>query len=265
METNMADDLHPINQPAPPAPGYAERRAAQDAQPYRGERDFDQTQPYNKGAPPAADGKAAAEPGKTVKVGDYELSPDDVSGLLERRAQEDLRKTQIPATPEAYTATLPEAFKLPDGISFKFDEASPEYLAARNWAHAQGFSQKQFSELLSFHANTIAAQESTYQNAARAEVEKLGAMGTARVTAVETFLRGQVGEELAGHLRGMMVSAKIVEGFEKLMTKHSSQGVATFTQSGRDTPAANGTIPGYEKMSFAQQRQAQDAMAQRRR
>jgi hypothetical protein len=99
----------------------------------------------------------------------------------------------------------------------------------------------------------------------KAEVEKLGAMGTARVTAVDRWLRGTLGDDLGTAVRGMMVTAKIVEGFEKLMTRMSGQGVASFTQSGRDTPAANGSIPGFEKMSFAQQRQAQDAMAQRRR
>jgi hypothetical protein len=273
----MADDLHPIGNTSSPQPGYAERRAAQEPparEPYvappREIKPYDpaaRSREQHQGAPPAADGKTAAETGKTgerVKVGEYDLSPEDVAGLLERKSQEELRKTQIPDAPEKYTATLPEAFKLPDGMTFKFDEASPEYLAARTWAHAQGFSQKQFSELLSFHANTQAAEAVKIGSAARAEVEKLGSAGTARVTAVEQFLRGMVGDELAGHLRGMMVTAKIVQGFEKLMTKHSSQGVANFRQDGRDTPAASGSIPGYEKMTYAQRREAQDVTSRRR-
>jgi hypothetical protein len=40
----------------------------------------------------------------------------------------------------------------------------------------------------------------------------------------------------------MLVTAKIVEGMEKLMTKFSSQGAAPFTQAGRVHPDAPGRV-----------------------
>jgi hypothetical protein len=79
-------------------------------------------------------------------------------------------------------------------------------------------------------------------NAARAEVEKLGAHGTARVTAVDTWLRGTLGDDLGKAVRGMMLTAKAVEGIEKLMTKMSTQGHASFRQDGREPQGAPGRV-----------------------
>jgi hypothetical protein len=64
-------------------------------------------------------------------------------------------------------------------------------------------------------------------------------------------------------LAGMLVTARHVEAFERIMNKVSSQGTASFSQSHRTAPETNG-IPGYEKMSFEQRRQAQDNNAARR-
>jgi hypothetical protein len=44
---------------------------------------------------------------------------------------------------------------VPDGTAFQFDENSPHYADARRWAHANGFSQNQFSEMLSFYASEL--------------------------------------------------------------------------------------------------------------
>jgi hypothetical protein len=148
----------------------------------------------------------------------------------------------VPDTPESYLAELPKEFKLPDGIEYKFDTSSPILADARNWAHSQGLTQQQFSQLLSFHANTQIAEQVMVGNAAKAEVEKLGAHGTARVTAVDTWLRGTLGDDLGKAVRNMMLTAKAVEGIEKLMTKMSSQGVMSFRQDGREPASAPGRI-----------------------
>ncbi len=184
------------------------------------------------GKEPAADG---TQPGTTpapgtIKVGRIRTSESDIATLLEQKSQADLRKTQIPTTAEAYTATLPQDFKLPPGVEFQFNEADPAYVAARTWAHGQGFTQGQFSQLLSFYANSQAAEQVLIGNAAKAEVEKLGSMGTARVTAVDTWLRGMIGDELGRHVRGMMLTAKAVEGMERIMSKFATQGHASFSQ-----------------------------------
>jgi hypothetical protein len=61
-----------------------------------------------------------------------------------------------------------------------------------------------------------------------AEVAKMGANGTQRVTALETWLRGVVGDKLAGPMRSMMVTADIVKGLETLQQKFLSQAQRRF-------------------------------------
>jgi hypothetical protein len=169
-----------------------------------------------------------------LQVGEMLLSQDDIKTLIAEKAQADLRKTMVPDKPESYSADLPKDFKLPAGMEYKFDTNSPILADARNWAHSQGLTQQQFSQLLSFHASTQIAEQVMVGNAAKAELEKLGAHGSARVTAVDTWLRGTLGDDLGKAVRNMMLTAKAVEGIEKLMTKMSTQGVASFRQDGRE-------------------------------
>jgi hypothetical protein len=200
-------------------------------------------EPAADGKPPAAAaGDAAVTPDGFLKVGEMLLSPDDVKSLIAEKAQADLRKTQVPASVEAYTATLPPEFKLPAGVEYSFNETDPAYVAARTWAHGQGFTQQQFSQLLSFHANSQAAEAVLIGNAAKAELEKLGAMGTARVTAIDQWLRGTIGDASAQHIRKMMLTAGFVEGMEKIISKFASQGSASFSQAHRE-PQQNGRGP----------------------
>jgi hypothetical protein len=44
-----------------------------------------------------------------------------------------------------------------------------------------------------------------FKTAVGAEIQKLGVTGTSRVTAIEEFLRGQIGDTHAGALRSMVV------------------------------------------------------------
>jgi hypothetical protein len=61
-----------------------------------------------------------------------------------------------------------------------------------------------------------------------------------------------------------MVTDAHLRFFERMQQKVTSQGSASFSQQHRVAPDG-GSIPGFEKMSFAQQRQAQDQLAARRR
>jgi hypothetical protein len=61
-----------------------------------------------------------------------------------------------------------------------------------------------------------------------------------------------------------MVTDSHLRFYEKLQQRITSQGAASFSQSHRVAPDTD-TIPGFDKMSFAQQRQAQDQLAARRR
>jgi hypothetical protein len=85
-------------------------------------------------------------------------------------------------------------------------------------------------------------------NTARtAEIAKLGPTAPARVDAVINWLTGMDGSADKGDakaLAGMLVTARHVEAFERIINKVTSQGTASFSQSHRVAPDAK--IPGYE-------------------
>lgn len=168
-----------------------------------------------------------------IKFGEMTFTEPELRSMMERHAAEDARKATLPDAPEKYEAKLPPDLQLPEGVEFAIDESSPQLADARRWAHENGIGQEKFSQLFGIYAAEKIRDAALLGDAQRAEREKLGALGTTRVTAVETFLRGAVGDELAGAMRPMIVSAKIVEGLEKLMARFSSQGAARFSQEHR--------------------------------
>jgi hypothetical protein len=141
---------------------------------------------------PTGDNTAAVVDGK-LQVGDMILSADDIKTLMTQKAANDLKATQVPPSPEGYTAELPKEFKVPPGIEYKFDTSNPAFVDARAWAHREGLTQSQFSQLLSFHANTQIAEQVQIGNAAKAELAKLGDHATARVPPSINFCAGLSG------------------------------------------------------------------------
>ena len=199
-----------------------------------------------------------------MKIGKYEVSESDLAGMLDRQAQDDLRAATRPASPEGYEAKLPPDLKLPGGQTYTFNQNDPSLIAARNLAHAKGWSQQDFSEALGIFASHIAGQEAALAERSRAEVEKAGVNAPQRVDAVTRWITAEVGEADARPIRATIVTDAHLRFYEKLMNKISSQGAAGFSQSHRVPPDTAG-IPGYDKMSFEQRRQAQDNLAARRR
>jgi hypothetical protein len=194
-----------------------------------------------------------------LKLGDLELSPSDVVTLLKQASENAIRQSQIPASATDYRATLPETFRLPQGVAFQFDEASPELGALREWAHGQHFTQQQFSEMLSFHAAAKGREDSAFAAAVQRERDALGAAATVRVDAVAQWIKGTLGE---GHqdkaqalIRGLW-SAKAVEALELLASKAITQGAANFSQAHRapELPSGAGRVSDeqYSRMSQAE-------------
>jgi hypothetical protein len=172
-------------------------------------------------------------PGDKHKFGEMEFSEQELRDFLTSKADAELRKASLPATPADYKADLPANFEMPKGVDVKIDETDPLLIDARAWAHSKGLDQATFSEMVGLYA-TAKAKEAAQLNAAHAaEIAKMGANGTQRVTALEQWLRGMVGDKLAGPMRTMMVTADIVKGLETLQHKFSSQGAASFSQSHR--------------------------------
>lgn len=178
--------------------------------------------------------------------------------VITRDAAEQIRRNALPAKPEDYKVELPKDFVVPQGVEFKFDDTNPALANARAAAKDMGLSQDQFSKLLGIYASEQVTQKQNYGTWAKAEQEKLGANGPARVTAIEQYLAGKLGPATAKLMMAGVAAAGQVEGWEKLISGSVSQGAAPFSQAHRDAPQANGKIPGYEGMSFEQRRLAQD-------
>src|SRR5205814_9621061 len=131
--------------PNPRAQGHSPKRDQLEAAAARGAGEGKEA-PAPSGDDPQTPPPAAQ--GEKFKVGQYEVSAEELGAMMQRQAVEDQRRLTAPATPEAYKAELPADLKLPGGQEFKFDANDPSMVAARNLAHAKGWSQQDFPEAL---------------------------------------------------------------------------------------------------------------------
>jgi hypothetical protein len=188
-----------------------------------------------------ADPAKPSDPNARHKFGEMEFSEQELRDLLTSKADAELRKASLPATPNDYVPALPENFKLPAGVDFNIDAADPMLADARAWAHGKGLSQGDFSELIGIYATAKANEAAFLNTATQAEIAKLGINGVQRVSALEVWLRGVVGDKLAGPMRQMMATSDIVRGLEMIHARMVSQGAATFSQAHRE--------PGHDQRS----------------
>lgn len=181
------------------------------------------------------------------------------------KAAEDVRKGSLPAKADDYKLDLPADFKLPAGVDYKLDAANPALGQVKQFAHKHGLTQAAVTELLGIYAGNEVGTQAAIATARAAEIAKLGTTAPARVDAVTQWLAGMDASADKGDakaLAGMLVTARHVEAFERIITRLTTQGTANFSQSHRVAPDAK-EIPGYDKMSFEQRRFAQDQRAQR--
>jgi hypothetical protein len=173
-----------------------------------------------------------------------------------RIAADDVRKGSLPQSADAYKVELPSDFKPPAGVEFKFDEADPILPQAKAWAHSVGMTQEQFQQGLGLFAAAKVGEQANIDAARNAEVAKLGSTASSRVDAITRWMSGMdssADKADAKALAGMLVTARHVEAFERLITKFTSQGTATFSQQHRDnTPPGKVTEEVYSKMSDAE-------------
>lgn len=173
------------------------------------------------------------------------------------KAAEDVKRLSNPASPDAYKVELPKDFKPPEGVEFKFRDNDPLLAQAKTMAHEMGISQENFSRLLGLYAGAQVADQATITNARNAEIAKLGAAGTARVTAVTTFFKAMLGDQEGAQFSSRMFTARDVEIAEKLITRFSSQGGAPFNGGGRTPPDVPGRVDSatYDKMTYTEKKE----------
>jgi hypothetical protein len=193
-----------------------------------------QPQPQSQPGPAASDGTK-------LRVGAYELSSDDIKGLMERRALEDSRRATLPASPDKYELSLPSDFQMPAGMAeWRFNPdhpvQGPLLARARELAHASGMSQENFSRMLGLHVANEVQQQLMFDRAKAAELGKLGEMAGVRVDSVRTFVRSMVGDAAPALLMVLEQApvASTIAAFEKMMAAFSSQGVGGYSSAARD-------------------------------
>jgi len=155
-----------------------------------------------------------------------------------RDAAEQVRRNALPQKPEDVKIELPKEFQVPQGVEFKLDPSKPEFAKLQAAAHKHGLSHEAVTDLVGVYAETLVGSQATMSAAHAAEIAKLGANGPARVTALGTFFDG-IG---APEMKQMLVTAGIVQAAEKLVSKFSSQGVASFSQAHREPGSTGGKV-----------------------
>jgi hypothetical protein len=212
-------------------------------------------QPDDKNAP--VESAAPATDGEKFKVGEFEVSEAEVRDMLADKAARDLARTQIPAEPKLYKLDLPEGAKLPGDAKVTFGNDSESLAmieAAQQWAHKKGLSQGEFSELLSIHTHSIAAQELKIQTCARAEIDKLGANGPQRIDAMTQWIVSVMGTNDARPIVASMATAAHVNFYEKLFGKIVNGGSGSFRQTGREVESKGVDDATYNAMSYSEKK-----------
>lgn len=169
-----------------------------------------------------------------------------------------MRRNALPATADKYEIKLPADFKPPEGVKFDFRADDPLLSQARNVFHdiQQGkiSGQEAFSKLLGLYAGAQVADQARITAARNAEIEKLGANGPARVTALTTYFKAALGETEGAQFMSRMFTASDVQIAERLVQKIQSQGGASFNGNGREPPEPQGRLSAEQvaKLSPAQ-------------
>ena len=144
VPSNTAGAGGPFNRPQPAAPdraqGYRPAPAWQD-------------QVEGRSTPDSGDGAAGRQQAGTtapqkVRIGDVEFSHDEVNDALRFKAETDIRKRLLPATPDNYEIKLPADFQAPDGVRFELDPNSAELKNFQRLAYTRGMDQETFSQAL---------------------------------------------------------------------------------------------------------------------
>ena len=198
----------------------------------------------------------------SLKVDPVALAKDlkERDELKTFKAAEDVKALSRPQKAEDYKLELPADFTPPAGVEFKLDTANPALGQLRQVALKHGLTQDAVNELIGVYAGNEVGTQAAIASARAAEIAKLGATAPARVDGVINWLTGMDSSPDKGDakaLAGMLVTARHVEAFERIINKLTTQGTAAFSQSHR-VPPDDKSIPGFDNMSFEQRRHAQD-------
>jgi hypothetical protein len=197
-----------------------------------------------------------------IKIGDVEATENEWRDALTAKAAAESKKLSLPENGN-YKLELPPDLKLPNGVKFEFAEndplKKPGLDAARAFSLKHGLDQTAFSELLGIYAGSQAHEIATLNAARDAEVQKLGAAGTARVTAVTTWIRAFFGEARARPLIATLATEAHIASYEKIIQRLTNQGGGNYSGAGRDGEEQPRLSDAqYDKMTYTEKKDYAD-------
>jgi hypothetical protein len=169
------------------------------------------------------------------------------------------RKADTPEKPDDYGVATPEGYKVPDG--FEIDPKSPLWSTLREVAHKRGLTNAEFKETAAEFINAMAADQKAAMErfeagkaerfeARKAELFKqLGDNGAQRTEAVKTWMRGFFGDHVGKQMENTLFTPDIVKAFESIQKTFTDQGIAGFSQGGRDSGRSDGKPDNWDSMS----------------
>lgn len=160
---------------------------------------------------------------------------DIIKTAFETHAAQQARIAARPEKPDGYELKFPEGYTPPVAIEWIPDD--PRVALLRAFAHKNNWGQAEFSDALTIEAVKIAADQKHDNDLREAEMKKLGANGTARVTAIQTSLTAAVGEQGAKRLLSLIETAEDVAIIERWQLAWSTGGASTYTNGHREPPA----------------------------
>lgn len=216
--------------------------------------------PADGGTPAAAPARPEGIPDDLWDNATGLKTADVVERLKERdtlRGEADARRQGVPEKADGYELKLPADITLPEGMALNPND--PRLAPLRDLAHKAGLNQDQFSAFVALDVAQKQADAKAMNDHVAAQAKALGANAAGRVDAVTTWLTSVFDPATARDMASMTVTSRIVEGFERLQTALSAQGIDTL-RTGERTPATDPTkIPGYATMSMEQKLAAADA------
>jgi hypothetical protein len=181
---------------------------------------------------------------------------DDLNALVALKSEQDSRAAQVPAEKDGYKVALPPEFKI-EGLEIKegespINENDPRIAFARDYAHANGFTQPQFEGLIALGVQMDLAESQSIDAALREQAEALGAKGKERMEHITSWLGAKIGGEFAHALAPMIMTVKQVQAFERLMQLNRG-AVPGNPGAGRDSMSkSEPSDEEWEKMSDTQ-------------
>lgn len=151
------------------------------------------------------------------------------SELAAFKAEQDARLTGLPEAPDKYALTLPDDFKLPDGMKFDFPADSPLVKAVQQFAFDNKLPANAVQSLTRAHVEATLAELDAAQKSIQEAHGRLGDKAADRIGAVENFAKANLGKEEADAL---------VEAL------HTGYGDRIVTAMEKLIASANGVVPG---------------------